>query len=462
MEAPPAVRTASVASLWRPTLLSLALLAGVFAGDPARGEEPVPKVVTPPTPAGITLPKTSEQAEVGTGAAPKGNTEASPPSRSAPRPPALTRSMPLAPPEAVPLPAELPKGLRAPSRSITGEAAAGEGSPAKAVGTEGSQAASENKLPTKIGGDLGGAKPASALPAPGGKLEAAPVDLQPAPMEGKPVVGVPELKRASANEIIATSSKGRNAYRLADNPRVIILDMPDIRDQGLVFGRLVLFIERANAPKSRLMFLPEVQGWLKQNKASLESLTVGNNLRASELARFYNTARFQGEALTGDERQLYDWLLAWNLLQEGPNGVTATMPEHILISFPQASSVSGCNTCSVTQAQRETIAKHELAHAKLATDLAYQHYCEWFWSQALTPSLRERFTRFLQARGYDPNSRELLANEAQAFLMYTPDPTMFSAQLLGVTEAELQAMRNLFESGLPPRPLATSASGHRF
>ncbi|CAG0967049.1 hypothetical protein MYXO_01085 [Myxococcaceae bacterium] len=452
-------------------LLCLALIAGLASHGAAGADERPSKVATPPSPAGITLPQAPQAKEPAEPGGSAGSSKTTPLAKPGSAVTGTTRSLPMASqgPEAVPPPTELPKGLRPPSRSITGEAAAGGSTEPKPGSTEGSSATPASAPAPTSGSGVPDPRASGGVTSAPGKSEAAPVDLQPAPVESKPVVGldlkpgpIPELKRATVNEIIATTSKGRNAYRIADNARVIVVDMPDIRDQGLMFGRLVLFIERANAPKSRLMFLPEVQGWLKQNKATIESLTVGNNLRASELARFFNTARFQGEALTPDERQLYDWLLAWNVLQETAHGVTATAPEHILISFPQASSVAGCNGCSVTQSQRETIARHELAHAKLATDLVYQHYSEWFWSQALTPMMRERFTKFLQVRGYDPNNRDLLANEAQAFLMHTPDSTMFSAQLLGITEAELQAMRNLFESGLPPRPLATSASSPRF
>lgn len=444
-----------------------ALAAALVIHTPVWADEKAPptRVATPPTPSGVTLPESGNADEKAKPPAPPPN----PPTAKG----GTTRSMPLprpGAPEAVPAPAELPKGLR-PTRSITGEAAAGETPAPKPL--EGGAGGAESEIKPAPSSPAAAPTPPEPKPAadarPGSQPEMAPVELKPAADDAKPPLsldlkpaGAPELKRATAAEILATRSASRMAYRLADNSRVIVLDMPDIRDQGRMFGRLVLFIERHNAPKTRLMLIPEVQNWLKQAKASLESLTVGNNLRASELARFFNTARFQAEALTTDERQLYDWLIAWNVLREDANGVSAVAPEHIIISFPQASSVAGCGGCSVTQAQRETIAKHELAHGKLATDLPYQHYCEWFWSQGLTPAMREKFTRFLAARGYDANNRELLANEAQAFLMHTPDPSMFSASLLGVTEAELQAMRNLFESGLPPRPLATAGANYKF
>ncbi len=450
--------------------MCLALIASLFAPLSSVAQDnkaAPPRVTAPPAPAGITLPKAAESSDETKAATP---TVTAPPTGTG----GLTRSMPLprpGAPETVPAPAELPKGLKPQTRSMTGEALKGDSSASPAPTGDGATPLPDPKPVKESAPSSSGAKtPDPESKAATTKSEAAAAETKPAESAAKTMpaldlkapAAAPELRRAAFGEILTTQSKARTAYRLADNPRVIVLDMPDIRDQGLMFGRLVLFIERNNAPKTRLMLIPEVQGWLKQTKATLESLTVGNNLRASEFARFFNTARFQAEALTIDERRLYDWLTAWNVLREDPNGVSAVMPEQVVISFPQASSIAGCNGCSVTQAQREAIAKHELAHAKLATDLPYQHYCEWFWSQGLTPVLREKFTRFLASRGYDPNNRELLANEAQAFLMHTPDPTMFSAQLLGITEAELQAMRNLFESGLPPRPLATAAPGYKF
>src|SRR5439155_23328585 len=99
-------------------------------------------------------------------------------------------------------------------------------------------------------------------------------------------------------------------------------------------------------------------------------------------------------------------------------------------NIPQAESVKGCRVCSLFASHREVIIRHEMSHARFVTETVYQNYASWFWSNTLSAGQRERFTRFLITRGYDPTTRELLANEAQAFLMHTPDPAMFPAAAL--------------------------------
>jgi hypothetical protein len=248
---------------------------------------------------------------------------------------------------------------------------------------------------------------------------------------------------------------------VSDNERVVVLDMPNIRDQGHMFGRLIFFVERGGTPKTKVMTVPEVQAHLAKTKESVDTLTVGNNLRAAELARFFNTARVQGEPLTSSERDLYDSLLQWGMLREEPAGVAVMEPEMILITIPQASSVAGCNGCGVTPEQRATIFEHEMAHAKFATDTVYQNYTVWFWANTMSPEARDKFTRFLRSRGYDTNNRDLLANEMQAFLMHTPDAAMFSAKDLGITDAELKALRDAFTAGVAVKPMAVAEKSYQ-
>lgn len=266
------------------------------------------------------------------------------------------------------------------------------------------------------------------------------------------------LKRLTAQEIIASSVDAFAIYVLRDSERTLVLDFPNTREQSRMFARLILFIERAGASKTRVMSVPEVQKWVQANAIQFETLTMGNNMRTGELARFFNSARFQGEPITVDEQRLYDWLIQSQLLREEESGVAVVEPERVLVSVPQPSSVPGCPGCTVNAAQRAVILQHELSHARFSTDTVYQNYAVWFWSNALSLVQRDKFTRFLRSRGYDTAIRELCANEMQAFLMHTPDASMFSASDIGVTDLELFDMRRRFAEGIAPKPRATSAS----
>ena len=306
-------------------------------------------------------------------------------------------------------------------------------------------------------------------PAPEKLLVPAPAILPELPPQGRETAliandsppGLREVKRLSKSEILAAVTDKWAAYFLRSNPRVLVLDFPTIREQARMFGRIIMFVERGGTSKTKVMTVPEVEKWLAQNAEKLESLTMGNNFRAGELARFFNTARFQGEPLTIDETTLYNLLLELQVLRE-ELGVSIVQPEFVLISLPQVSSVPGCASCAVTPALRNVVLEHELSHARYATDTVYQNYVVWFWSQAISPATRTKFIQFLRKRGYDSNIPELLANEMQAFLLHTPDAAIFSAGQLGITESELNDLRENFKAGLFPKPPVVAQKPYQF
>lgn len=302
----------------------------------------------------------------------------------------------------------------------------------------------------------------SFVPVPSVIQELPPPVRETAPAANDLPLGSREIKRLSKSEILATVTDRFTAYFLRSNPRALVLDFPTIREQARMFGRIILFVERGGAPKTKVMTVPEAQKWLAQNSEKLESLTMGNNFRAGELARFFNTARFQGEPLTVDETRLSKWLLEVQVLRDEELGVAVVEPELILVSFPQSSNVPGCASCGVTPALRAVVLEHELAHARYATDTAYQNYVVWFWTQAMNAVARTKFTQFLRKRGYDTNIPELLANEMQAFLMHTSDAAVFGPAQLGMTDSELNDLRENFRAGLFPKVPVVAQKPYQF
>lgn len=250
--------------------------------------------------------------------------------------------------------------------------------------------------------------------------------------------------RSSAEEIISSVHSRRTPYLLRDNERILIIDFPTVREQAAMFARIVLFVERHGTPKTRVMTHAEIQQWLKLHSQKIEILTVGNNVRASQLAHFFNTAFRQKEALTADEQWLHDWLLDIGVLRKADAILAAGEPESVVLTLPQVSFVPGCPACAVLPAHRKAIFEHELAHGRFATDIAYREYVLSFWNNQLDDKLRDTFIRFLRKRGYNDADPELLANEMQAFLMHTPDPSMFNAAAAGMTEVELEDLRKRF------------------
>lgn len=256
-----------------------------------------------------------------------------------------------------------------------------------------------------------------------------------------------QLPQFGEEEIAARRAPGFDAYRLRGNDRTVVLDFPSVREQGQMFGRIVLFIERDGAPRNRVLSMAEADDWLARHGQRLYTLTYGNNIRTEELARFFNAVRRQGDRLSPDEQFLHDWLLRMQLLKTAGRDVASAV-DAIVITVPQPSAVDGCAPCTVLPEHRNAILSHELAHARFTTSDAYQSRVLRFWSREMDGDLRRRFTEFLRQRGYDADNDELLANEMQAFLMHTPHPGMFSAKDVGLSESELAALRRRFNDGL--------------
>jgi hypothetical protein len=234
-----------------------------------------------------------------------------------------------------------------------------------------------------------------------------------------------------------------------DPERRIALHTPrDLRTQGQMFVRIVLFTETQNAPKTQVIAQPLLAAWFKENKARPETVTAGNNLRATDLVRFFNTLLIQGEAATQAETELLKGLLDAGIVQRSKLGYEAAMPERMLITVPQVSTVPGCLECTVSADTRDGILQHELAHARYFVDAVYRDFSLWFWAHGLAEPVRQAFKRMLEMRGYDPSNRELLSNEMQAFLMHTPNETLFSAKLIGLTNETLAKTRQDFTEGL--------------
>ena len=75
------------------------------------------------------------------------------------------------------------------------------------------------------------------------------------------------------------------------------------------------------------------------------------------------------------------------------------------------------------------------------------------WETSFTEAERTAVRRFLLAEGYDTAQEEMMANEAMAYLLYTPDRRFFDpARDLGWSDAQADRLRNLLRAGAPDAP----------
>ncbi|MDP3521753.1 MAG: hypothetical protein Q8S02_14125 [Hydrogenophaga sp.] len=269
------------------------------------------------------------------------------------------------------------------------------------------------------------------------------------------------LPQHTVAEVLDPASTGPRALQLTAPPGVVLLQFADLREQARAMGRIVLFIEKVGAPRHRVMNVPEVLQWLRARGTRLELVTLGNNLGAEELARFFNTARLQGEPLTEQERELLRELAAWGLLREQGAGWVPGTAAHTLLTVPLASQVGGCAACDVTPQNRRAILEHELGHGEFAASAALQHHARWFWFNVLSPVARSQWQRFLTQRGYDTNQLQIVLGEMHAYLDHTHDTRLFRAEDLDLAPAALDAQRARYREGRVAAPALRHDPGYQ-
>lgn len=82
------------------------------------------------------------------------------------------------------------------------------------------------------------------------------------------------------------------------------------------------------------------------------------------------------------------------------------------------------------------------------------NYCRHFWRNVMSEEQRTAFRKFLSSSSYNPDNEEMMINETQAYLLYTPDPRAFNPRLVGLRDKEIELLRSRFFSDFPDAPLA--------
>lgn len=243
-------------------------------------------------------------------------------------------------------------------------------------------------------------------------------------------------------------------WQLAENDAVFVFDFPGLTAQGKSFNRATQLLEQlqGNVGYPRVMSDRELQDYMLAIRRNQANFAFGHDFLISELVQFFNLADRDHVTLSAEEQAVRAWLIDTGLAKVWRGFMQAIRTNVVVLSIPQTQAKSESEPL-INAFARETILKHELAHAEYYTNELYANYCRKFWDDRLSEAEKNAFMAFLKNDNYDVTAYELVVNEMQAYLMFTADPLAFSAEKLGVSPAELAAMRVRFYEGHPPSRL---------
>ncbi len=258
---------------------------------------------------------------------------------------------------------------------------------------------------------------------------------------GPPAVPV---RLASEAVIAANSCACTTVFRLAANPHILVIDYASLRAQGLSLNRVAALVEKAGQPHDRVLSTPALNTAIAQAGETIESYYYGHDYGARDLAQFFALADRDGVRLGDDEEQLRALLHQQGVFDGARPGA--------VISLVQTSP-DGADAFT-----RRVILRHELSHGEFFTNPAYADFVRRFWADVLSPAQRAAFRGFLGGLGYDTAIEELMLNEMQAFLMFTPDERYFTPGWIGAGPAELADLRRRFLATMPAGWLRDTAA----
>ena len=261
------------------------------------------------------------------------------------------------------------------------------------------------------------------------------------PARGPDVLPTPDARRAeevpsaTETELLATTPDRAVMHRLRENPAVFVLLFPTLDEQGAALNRIAALVEKAGLPRDRLLGDAELAQAIARSRETPATWYLGHDYQGADLARFFALADRDGIALNPAEL----WVRA---RYEQARALAPAGTEIALISTANADH-------RFDAAMRAAILRHEISHGQFFTRPALRAHVLKVWRERFRERDRQAIRAFLEREGYDVTNDLLMANEAMAYLLFTPDPRFFSAKLLGVTDQDLARLRGLMRDGLP-------------
>lgn len=258
-------------------------------------------------------------------------------------------------------------------------------------------------------------------PAPTGPLPRQPAEL------GPPI--------ATQAEILAHRAEAPTMFRLDANPRIFVVDFPNLDRQGAAFNRTAALVEKAGLPRDRVLDDAALAAAIARSGDTPGTYYYGHNYRGRDLERFFALAERDGIRLTPDEAWLRDEVTRIRRLVPAPG-------EFAIVSVPGLEE-------RVDAAMRQAILRHEVGHGHFFADARFAEHVAQVWRDTFTEAERAAFRAFLAREGYDPAIEEVMMNEAMAYLIFTPDPRFFQPAHAGLTDERADRLRAALREHAP-------------
>jgi hypothetical protein len=264
-----------------------------------------------------------------------------------------------------------------------------------------------------------------------------------------PAPAVPAaLHEASLADLLAGHSSDWRVLRLQGAPDIVVIEFPNLAEQGATMNRIAALLEKAGAPRDQVLDDAALQRLITASHDNEQTFYEGHDYRSAGLARFFSLARQQQRVLRPQERRLRQLLLDIGLLVDAAPDLRAS-GEQALVTFSAAQPDDPRTSINegLDARRRESVLLHELSHGEFFTRPTYRAHCWRFWRDRLSERERQQWRQLLGRLDYDLNNEELLVNEMQALLMHTADTRAFDGASLGVSEVQLADQRRRFREG---------------
>jgi hypothetical protein len=198
--------------------------------------------------------------------------------------------------------------------------------------------------------------------------------------------------------------------RMADRPAVFLIAFPDMRQQGRMMNRIAALVEKARTPRDRVLDDASLAAAIAAEGEDPDTYYYGHNYTLADVERFFAMARASGVALNAEEGWLEARLPMMRVAVGNGPGAIITLPGE---------------DSRFDASARRAVLEHESGHGRFFTDPPFADHVMRAWREVFTEADRAAFRRFLASEGYDTTHELLMANEAMAYLLFTPDARFF-------------------------------------